>query len=199
MSVRKIVVYFVGAAILVLAGMAAWMLGPALLPTENVDVGIAVNDTAPVALELRDSQGKTTNLAANMGEKGMVLFLVRSADWCPFCQAQLIGTEDIRSIITDKGYALASLSYDEPVILAEFAANKGIGYTMLSDKGSKMIDALGLRDPQYGPENKAHGVPRATILVLAPDGRVKAKHVSEDFRSRPSNEDVLEMIEGVTD
>ena len=199
MSVRKIVVYVVGAAILVLVGMAAWMLGPALLPTKNIDVGMAVNEAAPVAMELRDSQGKTTTLAANMGKKGMVLFLVRSAEWCPFCQAQLIGTEDIRGAITEKGYALASLSYDEPKILAEFAANKGIGYTMLSDKGSKMIDALGLRDPQYGPENKAYGVPRATILVLAPDGRVKAKHVSEDFRSRPSNEDVLRMIDGVTD
>lgn len=199
MTGKKIALYVVGAAFLVFAGMAAWMLGPALLPTEHVEIGIAVNETVPVEMELLDSKGSATSLAANMSEKGMVLFFVRSADWCPFCQAQLIGTEEIRSDVTGKGYALASLSYDKPEVLAEFAANKGIGYTMLSDTGSKMIDALGLRDPQYGPENKASGVPRASILVLAPDGRVKAKHVSADFRSRPSNEDVLAMIDSAAD
>jgi peroxiredoxin len=199
MSGMKITLSVVGAALLVVAGMAVWMLGPALLPTKNIDVGIAANGAVPVQMELRDSQGSATTLAANMGEKGMVLFFVRSADWCGFCKAQLIDTEDIRGAITGKGYALASVSYDEPRVLAEFAANKGIGYTMLSDKGSAMIDAMGLRDPQYGPDSKAHGVPRPAIFVLAPGGTVKARHVSEDFRSRPSNDDVLAMIEGAAD
>ncbi len=197
MSRKKIAFYVLGAIVLLIAGTAAWMLGPALLPPEPVEAGIAVNDKAPVGMELRDSTGETTSLAAQMGEKGMVLFLVRSADWCPFCKAQMVRTEDIREEIAAQGYGLAALSYDKPAILAEFAQEKGLRYALLSDPGSKMIDALGLRDPQYGAGSFAYGVPRASILYLAPDGTVLNKYVAADYRSRPSNEDVLAMLEGI--
>jgi len=199
MSIRKIAFWAVGTAATVVVGGTAWMLGPALMPPQDVAVGVEIEDTVPVEMELRYASGDATSLAANMGERGMVLLFVRSAEWCPVCQRQLIDTEDIREAVTGSGFALAGLSYDEPAILAEFAANKGIGYLLFSDKGSRMIDALGLRDPQYEPGSKAHGVPRATILVLAPDGKVKKRHVSADYRSRPSNEDVLAMIDEARD
>ena len=198
MSKKRVALIIIGAIILLIGGAAAWMLGPALLPPKNIDVGIAVGDKAPVEMELLDSTGKTSSLGGNMGENGMVLFLVRSADWCPFCKAQLIRTNDIRNAISKKGYALASVSYDAPDILAEFAADKGIGYVMLSDPGSRLIDALGLRDPQYGKGSYAEGVPRASILILAPDGMVQEKYVAADYRSRPSNDDVLAMLKKVT-
>ena len=80
-----------------------------------------------------------------------------------------------------------------------FAQAKGIGFAMLSDRGSKLIDALGLRDPQYGPDSFASGVPRPTVLVLAKDGTVKAKFVDSDYRSRQSNDQILAMLNSVTD
>jgi peroxiredoxin len=199
MSKKRVFLFIAGAIILVVGGMAAWMLGPALLPSKNIDAGIKVGAKAPVGMELLDSAGQPTSLARNMGENGMVLVLVRSADWCPFCKAQLKRSEDIRKDVSAKGYALVSLSYDEPDVLAEFAGTQGIGYAMLSDQGSRMIDALGLRDPQYGAGSFAYGVPRASILILAPDGIVQSKYVAADYRSRPSNEDVLAMLEGVAD
>lgn len=197
MSKKRITLYVLGAIVLLIAGTAAWMLGPALLPPKNIDVGIAVGEKAPVGMELRDGDSEVTTLAARMGEKGMVLFLVRSADWCPFCKAQLVRTQELHKDISGKGFALASLSYDMPDILSGFAKESGITYTMLSDPGSQMVEALGLRDPQYGEDSFAFGVPRASILYLAPDGTVMAKYVAEDYRSRPSNEEVMEMLAGV--
>ena len=198
MAGKRIALTILGALVLVVGGAAAWMLGPALLPPKSIEVGIALGAKAPIAMPLRDSAGQPTSLAQKMGPNGMVLFLVRSADWCPFCKAQLIRTNTIRSAVASQGYALASLSYDKPDTLAGFAATKGLGYMLLSDQGSKMIDALGLRDPQYPADSFAYGVPHPTILVLAPDGSVKAKYVSADYRSRPSNDDVLAMLKGVT-
>jgi peroxiredoxin len=195
MGKKRLALIIVGVIVLVIGGAAAWMLGPALLPPKNVDAGIAVGTKAPVDMELLDGAGKSSSLAANMGEKGIVLFLVRSADWCPFCKAQLMRTEDIREAVAKKGYALVSVSYDAPDILAQFAADEGIRYTMLSDPGSRLIDALGLRDPQYGKGSYAEGVPLASILILASDGIVQAKYIAADYRSRPSNEDVLAMLE----
>ncbi len=167
--------------------------------TAAIDAGIAVNAKVPVGLGLQDSAGNETTLADQMGQNGLVLLLVRSAGWCPYCKAQLIQTVEIEDAVAQRGYALASLSYDEPDVLAGFKADQGIGFAMLSDPHSRMIDALELRDPQYGPDSKAYGVPRAAILVLAADGTVKAKQVSDDFRRRPQNDEVLAMIDEVAD
>lgn len=194
MSAKRVILYIVAAIILLIAGGAAWMLGPALLPPKAIEAGIAKNEKAPVDLELRDSSGQSTTLAQKMGDKGMVLYLVRSADWCPFCKAQMVRTEDIRENIEGRGYSLVGLSYDAPEVLASFAGENGLEYTFLSDTGSMMIDALGLRDPQYDEGSFAYGVPRASILVLAPDGTVKTKYVAADYRSRPSNDEVLALI-----
>jgi peroxiredoxin len=159
--------------------------------------GIAVGAIVPVAQPLKDSQGKPTAIAKQMGKKGMVLVLVRSAAWCPFCKAQMIGLKDAQAAIAQRGYSLATLSYDAPATLASFGAAKGLGYTMLSDEGSKLIDALRLRDPQYPAGSFAAGVPYPAILVLGPDGKVKAKNISLDYKVRPSNSQILTMVDGV--
>ncbi|MGE3692201.1 MAG: peroxiredoxin family protein [Novosphingobium sp.] len=196
MSWKKKALIALGAVVLLICGAAAWMLGPALLPAKNIAVGVPLGGKVPLDLALRDREGKPTSLAAQMGPKGMVLFFVRSADWCPFCKAQMVRTNQITSAITGKGLSLAVLSYDKPEILAEFKANNSISYPLLSDTGSNMIDALGLRDPQYEQGSFAYGVPRASTLVIAPDGTVKAKWISEDYRSRISNDEVVAMVDG---
>ncbi len=184
--------------VLLIGGAAAYLLGGALLPAEHVEVGIALEEKAPVDMELANEAGETATLASAMGDKGMVLYLVRSADWCPFCKAQMKDVMANQAPLSERGYAIASLSYDAPEVLAMFKQGEEISYTMLSDTDSKLIDAMGLRDPEYAEGHFAYGVPRASILVLAPDGTVKAKFVSADYKSRPSNEDVIEMVDSVS-
>jgi peroxiredoxin len=169
----------------------------AIAGVPTVEAGIAIGTKAPLSMSLKDSNGAPTTLARQVGAKGMVLVLVRSANWCPYCKAQLVSLNDVRAAIAKRGYGLASLSYDKPETLSGFARSKGLGFTMLSDEGSRMIDALGLRDPQYAKVAFANGVPRATILVLGRDGSVKAKSVSSDYTQRPTNADILAMIDGL--
>ena len=78
----------------------------------------------------------------------MIAF-VRSAAWCPYCQAQLKDLQSIAGPLAGKGFPLVSISYDSPEVLAKFAAKHDIKYSMLSDKGSVLIDAFNIRDPQY--------------------------------------------------
>jgi hypothetical protein len=52
-----------------------------------------------------------------MGRNGLVLFFYRSADWCPFCQAQLVDINTGVPEIEKRGYRVAGLSYDSPEIL----------------------------------------------------------------------------------
>ncbi len=197
MTRTRIALSIIATLLVIVGGAAAFFVGPALLPPKSINVGIALNDKVPLDMALLDDAGKPASLRQKMGEKGLVLVMVRSADWCPFCKVQLVNINDIHSQVSALGYVLASLSYDKPDILQRFAKDKGLKYVLLSDVGSKMIDALNLRDPQYASDSFAYGVPRPTILIVGTDGAVKAKFVTDDYRSRPSNDTVLAMIKGL--
>jgi peroxiredoxin len=151
---------------------------------QDASPGIALGAKAPTTLALQTSAGKPTSLAKEMGPNGILVF----------CKAQLSGLNSIRPKLAEMGYALVSLSYDKPDKLAGFARTKGITFPMLSDQGSKLIDAMALRDPQYAAVPFANGVPYATVLVIGKDGRVKAKNVSKDYKVRPTNAQILAMI-----
>ena len=124
-----------------------------------------------------------------------MLVFFRSAKWCPYCQAQL---KDIRALpaeLAKRGYTLAAISYDAPDTLAGFAGKQAVNYTLLSDAGSKQIDAFGLRDPQYPKDSFAYGVPKATVLVIGRNGVVKQKLTTEDYKVRPGNDKILAAVD----
>ena len=195
MTVWKRIGLGLAAIIGVVAVLGAWKLGPALAPPTHLETGIRVGETAPMEISLNDIEGDSTNLAAQMGENGIVLVMTRSVDWCPFCMAQLIESNEIAGEVAERGYRLVGLSYDPPSSLARFIRDEDIAYSLVSDGQSEFIDAVGLRDPQYSDDPEADGVPYATVMLIAPDGTVQDKLVSSDYRQRPSNDFVLEMID----
>lgn len=171
--------------------LAAWLLAS---PASALDIGPPLGRPAP-ALSVRDAAGQPASLASIAGQRGVVLVFTRSAKWCPYCQNQLIGLKDAEPALAKRGFRLAALSYDPPSILAGFAKARAIPYPLLSDEGSRTIDAFGLRDPAYAPGHYAHGVPRPAIFVLGRDGRVLAKLAEDGYRSRPTTEAILEAID----
>lgn len=184
-----------GLAVVVVALIALWRLGPALLPPDHMEVGIVVGETAPVEMFVRDASGAQLRISEASGENGLVLVLQRSLDWCPFCLAEVKDREAIAQPLAERGYALASLTYDPPEILAEFAEDNAISFTLMSDRTIGFVDALGLRDPNYPEGHYAFGVPRPAVLVLSPDGEVRAKFVTADYRQRLENEQVLDLVD----
>ena len=54
------------------------------------DLGPSVGVKAPDIGTRLDQAGKPCTLTDVMGKNGLVLMFFRSADWCPYCQAQLI-------------------------------------------------------------------------------------------------------------
>lgn len=161
--------------------------------------GPAIGDRAPVDLELTNAGGETASVVSLADEKGIVLVFTRSVDWCPFCQAQLKGLNAIAEDVANAGYTLAGVSYDPTTSLAAFANEQNIEYTLLSDEGSKLIDAFAIRDAQYAdPESLAYGVPYASIFILDKDGVVRAKSVSADYKVRPTSDEIMQLIESVS-
>ena len=160
------------------------------------DVGPAIGAHIP-ALVAKDDTGAPRDLKSLSGRKGVVLVFFRSAKWCPFCQAQLISLKDVAEPLAQRGYTLAAISYDSPAVLHDYAAKREIKYALLSDDGSKTIDAWNLRDPQYPAGSFAYGVPRPSIFVISPKGAIKAKLALEGYKVRPDNAAILAAVDAI--
>lgn len=178
----------------VLAALAAFVALAA--PAFAHDLGPAVGATAPPVAG-QDQTGAPQTLATLAGPNGLVLVFTRSADWCPYCQRQLIGLEGVRGEIEARGWKLAAVTTDDIAKLARFARRRAIGYPLISDEESSVIAAYGLTDPQYGPRHRAHGVPVPTILFLTPDRQVAARLGDADYRVRPAPETVLATLDNI--
>lgn len=167
----------------------------AAIATAAVGEPIAVGAKVPASFAAVDASGKTRNFASITGKKGVVLIFFRSAAWCPYCQAQLKDVRVLPGELAKRGYKLAAISYDSPRVLTDFGTRQEINYTLLSDEGSKMIDAFGLHDPSYPQGNFAYGVPRATILVIGANGVVRQRMITEDYKIRPTNAAILAAVD----
>ena len=104
----------------------------------------------------------------------------------------------MQASLAQRGYGLAALSYDPPEVLAAFASKTGIGYTLLSDEKSAMIDAFGLRDPAYAPGSYAHGVPKASLPQLDAKGVLRWKSVSTDNKVRADSATILKAVHSLS-
>ena len=184
------------------AGPIAWIFalmafvgGFATVAASAEDLGPPVGVTAPDIGTRLDQTGMPRTLADVMGKNGLVLMFFRSADWCPYCQAQLIDMNGGVTEIEKRGYRVAALSYDSPEILQTFTTKRNIAYTLLSDPKSEVIDLYKLRDPQYPPGSRAYGVPRPIIFVLDKQGVIKAKLYEESFKVRPPVTAVISKLD----
>src|SRR5271154_1664491 len=175
-SVRRI------ACVLVAAAPAA---GISAVAASAEDLGPPVATKAPDIGTRLDQNGKPRAFSDLVGKNGLVLMFFRSADWCPYCQAQLIDVNGGVAEIEKRGYHVAALSYDSPEILQAFTVKRQIAFTFLSDPKSEVIDLYKLRDPQYPQGSRAYGVPRPIIFVLDKQGVIKAKLYEESFKVRP--------------
>ncbi|PHS24631.1 MAG: alkyl hydroperoxide reductase [Robiginitomaculum sp.] len=188
----RIVVIIAG--LLFLAPMALAMDEATMDPTKR---GPAVGAMIPSDLTSTDQDGKARSFDNLKGEKGLVLVFYRSAKWCPYCKRQLVDISKNMSEITSRGYGLAALSYDSTDILKRFSDDRNLGYTLLSDPKSEIIDTFGIRNEGYKNMAFAYGVPHPMIFVIGPDMVIQAKLAEDGYKKRPPVHAVAEAIDAL--
>ncbi len=168
---------------------------------------------APSAAVARDARSRTTPLAAgeeapdfrlasDLGgefslsdalKKGPVVAVFYRGSWCPFCARHLA---QLRTLLTaDDAATLVAISVDDPSTSKAFAQKiagdgKGpVAFPILSDPGHKTIDAFGLHDSAYDGGD-VDGIPHAAVYVIGADRKILWAHVSDDYKKRPSNEEI---------
>lgn len=180
-------------ALVVVCASLTWR---ALAADTRVEFGPALGAKAP-SFTLADQDGMKKSLAELVGEKGVVLVFFRSADWCGYCRAQLAQFGVSAKEIEKRGYKIAGISYDKAEVLKRFHERRKLAFPLLSDQGSKTINAYGLRDAQYRQGHFAYGVPHPVLLILDAKGTVKARLFEANYEKRPPVPLLLQTLDNL--
>ena len=158
--------------------------------------GMKVGEKAP-DFTLKQAAGADVALGALLKKSKVALVFYRSADWCPFCKVQL---QDLNSVARDLdmlGWSMAAISYDPTETLERFSTANKLDYRLLSDPGSKTIDAFGIRNESVKGSARFNGIPHPLIIFIGADGTVKAKLYEQRYQDRPASGLVLETAKGL--
>lgn len=98
-----------------------------------------------------------------------------------------------------------SISYDPVSVLRTFSAANDIGFPLISDERSELIERLGIRNRRIRPQAEQYGVAyrdryegvcHPGIYVLDADGRVEERRFEESYRVRQTGAVLVEELVG---
>ena len=141
-----------------------------------------------------DQAGKSQSFDTLTGPNGLLLLFFRSADWCPFCKGQLADLERAQKLFAAKGIKVAGVSYDSSQVLAEFSQRKSITYPLLSDTGSKLIDAFGIRNVEA--TGAQAGIPVPGYYLINKQGVIEKRFFEDGYINRLTANNVYQNIFG---
>lgn len=150
--------------------------------------GLKVGVTAP-NFTLQDATGHEVSLKTLVAQGKVALAFVRSADWCPFCRRQLQELQKNLPEITAAGIQLVAISYDSPATNAAAVAKLGVTFPLLSDPGSKVIDAYGIRNLEA--KGRGAGIPHPVLYLLDRQGVIRVKLMRDGYRDRPESAEII--------
>ena len=158
---------------------------------ELMSIGLAVGQKAP-PFSLRDQFGRVQTLDTLKGTNGTVLLFFRSADWEPYCKAQLVQLQSAFPRFEKQGVKLATISYDSEEILKYFTDGHKLAYPMLADPDSKTIQAYGVLNPEATGMQK--GFARPGYFFIDSNGIIREKFFDPKYRERLTGNSLISKL-----
>ncbi|HHU67801.1 thioredoxin-dependent thiol peroxidase [Corynebacterium sp.] len=134
----------------------------------TVSSRLAEGDTAP-DFTLPDDRGNEVSLKDFAGERVLVYFYPRANT--PGCTTQACDFRDAIEELNDLDVKVVGISPDKPEKLAEFRADHGLNFTLLSDVDKQVMTEWGAFGEKKNYGKIVQGVIRSTLLV-EPDGTI---------------------------
>jgi peroxiredoxin len=142
---------------------------------------LAIGQRAPL-FTLKDQNDREVSLDALLKKGPVAVVFIRSVEWCVYCQLQTIQLQRNLKQIEAGGGQIVVISYDAPEKVKRFAARQKIAFPILSDSGSKTIDAYAMRSIR-GTGDQA-GASQHGTFVIDQKGIVRAKPYLTSFEER---------------
>lgn len=95
------------------------------------------------------------------------------------------------------GIQLLAVSYDPVPVLKRFARKQNIGFPLLSDPGSRTIDAYRVRNREAAG-SRIDGVPYPGTFLIDRQGVIRAKLFYEGYKQRHHAAEILRAWQRVT-
>lgn len=152
---------------------------------------LRVGEAGP-AFALKDQNGREVSLDSLLKKGPVALVFFRSSEWCLYCKSQLLQLQRNLKELQASGGQVVGISYDSLPTLKDFASQKKITFPLLSDVGSKIIDAYGMTTPDATAEYK--GISRHSTFVLDQKGVVRAKFSIFSYEDRPAMDALMKAF-----
>ncbi len=168
-----------------------------------------IGDTLPDFL-LPDQNGRLVSLAALLAEGPVIVAFLRG-HWCPYCKTTATALGEIAQAAAAKGARIVAISPESRKYSAQLAADSNHrfpvvtdvdnGYALtlglaiwVDDDMARLIAGAGWDVPSYQTA-KSWVLPIPATFVLGKDGRIVARYVNADYRTRMEVEDILAALE----
>jgi peroxiredoxin len=170
--------------------------------------GIATGERAP-DFTLPDAHGNEVALGQRLREGPVVLSFYRG-DWCPICNTELHGLQEILPDLRTLGASLIAVSPQAPDTSLAFVDKLGLDYDVLSDLDQTVAECyrikfrlsdgleqlyrkVGLALPERNAD-ESWNLPVPATFVIDTDGIIRARHVDPDYRQRMEPSDILDAL-----
>jgi len=182
---------------------------PEKLGTVPNGFGLNVGDKAPDAV-LPDVTSTTHSLSELYAQRPTVLIFYRGG-WCPFCNLQIHEYSAAKPQFDARGVGIVAISVDKPSEEAKTQAKHGVPFPMLSDsklvahQAYRVVHSTTLEERQAfaahgldltaysGESHGSYAVP--ATLVIDQSGTLRFVHVDQEYKTRPSAKQMLEVVD----
>ena len=145
-------------------------------------------------LSLMNVQGERVKLKDLFSKKPTILVFYRGG-WCPYCNLQLSGLQEIESDLNGMGYQVVAVSTDKPENLQSSMDKTKLSYQLFSDADLTLAKAMGIafKAPQAyhqflpestGGKNKDMLLPVPSVFILNKSGEIRFEYIEPNFKER---------------
>ena len=174
--------------------LAAMLISSGVSAAEEVPpekAGLPIGQAAP-RFALAEQNGKEVSLESLLKKGPVALVFHRSVDWCLYCKLQMVQVQRILKEIEATGGQVVGISYDSVETLNRYAKRSKITFPLLSDAGSKTIDAYDIRYKEAPAEMS--GFSRHATFILDQKGIIRAKLYQLSYQERSAVDALIEAL-----
>lgn len=195
---RKIIITLFGIAFFMISSVEAQpnKQHPQDYPAKAEDISpLLIGEMIPKQ-ELTDVKGGAIDIGKVISQKPTILVFYRGG-WCPYCNLQLSGLQEIEKELIGLGYQVIAVSTDKPENLQSSIDKGHLTYTLLSDADLSLAKKMGIvfKAPiayhkflpeTSGGKNTDMLLPVPSVFILNKKGEIRFEYIEPNFKERIS-------------